>query len=443
MSHQCPEDKLRKQAEKRLSQSRDQIQDMNRQDVNHLVEELQIHQVELEIQNEELRDAQVILEANRNRYISLFDNAPNGYVVLDSTGIIQQYNSTFLEMMGKPVPTGTAFADLLLESDNAIFRGRYGALFKAPNNKTADYRLNRANGKDCHIHIKARTHNKPFYTSDTGSQELLLMISDVTELTRTKHRLESSLSNSRAKEAKVRALLAGARAVLEQKEFEKQARSLFDICSKIIGSTSGYVALLDETGKENKVLFLEAGDLPCTVDPDLPMPVRGLRQEAYKKKQPVFDNNFMNSEWEQYMPRGHVRLDNVMFAPLITNKNAVGVIGLANKPSPFTNEDARIAGGFGELCAIALQNSLNLDKRDEAEQKNNALIKELKQALANVKQLSGLLPICSHCKKIRDDKGYWEQIESYLSEHTEAIFSHGICQECAVKHYPDLDLYND
>ena len=70
-------------------------------------------------------------------------------------------------------------------------------------------------------------------------------------------------------------------------------------------------------------------------------------------------------------------------------------------------------------------------------------ITSLRNALANVKQLSGLLPICSHCKKIRDDKGYWNQIEVYIDQHSEATFSHGICQECAKKHYPDFDLYKE
>ena len=70
-------------------------------------------------------------------------------------------------------------------------------------------------------------------------------------------------------------------------------------------------------------------------------------------------------------------------------------------------------------------------------------ITSLKQALANVKQLTGLLPICSHCKKIRDDKGYWNQIEVYIDQHSEARFSHGICQDCAKKYYPDFDLYGE
>ena len=72
-----------------------------------------------------------------------------------------------------------------------------------------------------------------------------------------------------------------------------------------------------------------------------------------------------------------------------------------------------------------------------------AITDELKESLAKTKTLSGLLPICSYCKKIRDDKGYWNQIESYIHEHSEAEFSHGICQECAEKYYPDMDLYAD
>ena len=63
---------------------------------------------------------------------------------------------------------------------------------------------------------------------------------------------------------------------------------------------------------------------------------------------------------------------------------------------------------------------------------------DLEKALGEIKQLSGLLPICASCKKIRDDKGYWKQIEAYISENSEAKFSHGICPECAAKLYPEL-----
>lgn len=65
------------------------------------------------------------------------------------------------------------------------------------------------------------------------------------------------------------------------------------------------------------------------------------------------------------------------------------------------------------------------------------------KAEAEVKILSGLLPICSHCKKIRDDKGYWNQLEDYIVHHSEAQFSHSICEDCADDLYPELDLYDD
>lgn len=78
--------------------------------------------------------------------------------------------------------------------------------------------------------------------------------------------------------------------------------------------------------------------------------------------------------------------------------------------------------------------------RKEAELENQRLVKELREALANLKVLRGLLPICASCKKIRDDKGYWNQIERYIRDHSEADFSHTLCPDCAKKLYPNIVL---
>jgi len=59
-----------------------------------------------------------------------------------------------------------------------------------------------------------------------------------------------------------------------------------------------------------------------------------------------------------------------------------------------------------------------------------ARVRQLEQALARIKQLQGLLPICSYCKKIRDDQNYWQQVETYIESHVEVQFSHGICPDC-------------
>lgn len=73
----------------------------------------------------------------------------------------------------------------------------------------------------------------------------------------------------------------------------------------------------------------------------------------------------------------------------------------------------------------------------QAEEEREKLIRQLQEALASIKTLSGLLPICFSCKQIRDDKGYWNQIDTYIRDHTEAEFTHGICPACAKKLYPD------
>ncbi len=77
-------------------------------------------------------------------------------------------------------------------------------------------------------------------------------------------------------------------------------------------------------------------------------------------------------------------------------------------------------------------------QRKQDEQDRIKLVEDLQKALDEVKTLSGFLPICSSCKKIRDDKGYWNKLESYLRAHSYARFSHGICPDCANRLYPDL-----
>jgi signal transduction histidine kinase len=180
------------------------------------------------------------------------------------------------------------------------------------------------------------------------------------------------------------ALLAASRAILQQHTFADAARAIFDACKGLIGATAGYVALLSKDGSENEVVFLDAGGLPCSVDPSLPMPIRGLRAEAYRSGETVFDNDFHRSVHQEFMPPGHARLDNVMFAPLRIEGKTVGLMGLANKPGGFTRHDARMAMAFGELAAVALSNSRAAEEvqkaRDALEVRVRERTEELEQA---------------------------------------------------------------
>ena len=83
----------------------------------------------------------------------------------------------------------------------------------------------------------------------------------------------------------------------------------------------------------------------------------------------------------------------------------------------------------------------DISERKTAERERESLIVDLQKALGEIKQLSGLLPICAKCKKIRDDNGYWNQIEGYIQKHSDAQFSHGMCPECSDELYGKEDWY--
>jgi PAS domain S-box-containing protein len=97
---------------------------------------------------------------------------------------------------------------------------------------------------------------------------------------------------------------------------------------------------------------------------------------------------------------------------------------------PMRNPNGAITGCIG----IAL----DITEQKQLEEQRERLIEELRNALTHIKTLRGLLPICAACKKIRDDRGYWTQIEQYIRAHSEAEFTHGICPECVKKLYPEL-----
>jgi hypothetical protein len=92
---------------------------------------------------------------------------------------------------------------------------------------------------------------------------------------------------------------------------------------------------------------------------------------------------------------------------------------------------------------MGLKEKQLLDLKRELEKRVETRTLELKKAQAEIKTLTGILPICSFCKKIRDDKGYWEQVEVYINKHSEADFSHSVCPKCMQENYPNFKAGKD
>jgi hypothetical protein len=85
----------------------------------------------------------------------------------------------------------------------------------------------------------------------------------------------------------------------------------------------------------------------------------------------------------------------------------------------------------------------SLKEQEDINKEKQKLIHELQEAIDEVTQLQGILPICSHCKKVRDDTGYWEQVEKYVQDRSEATFSHSLCPDCIKPLYPDFKQRED
>lgn len=100
--------------------------------------------------------------------------------------------------------------------------------------------------------------------------------------------------------------------------------------------------------------------------------------------------------------------------------------------------DKKVSERTSELDAANGRLVQEIEERKRTEAEKEQLIAELQKAMQDVKVLSGFLPICASCKKIRDDTGYWRQIEEYISKHSSALFSHGICPDCTKKLYPEF-----
>lgn len=156
----------------------------------------------------------------------------------------------------------------------------------------------------------------------------------------------------------------------------------------------------------------------------------------------------------------------MLLRPLIRIRNQAVLVASSGAhlgeqiPEPRATELREVVSAFNEMSLSLKRNHDDLEnravqrtseleqtnreleneilERKRAEEEKARLVADLSQALAQVKKLSGFLPICASCKKIRDDHGYWQQVEKFIREHSEAEFSHSICPDCARKLYPDF-----
>ncbi len=176
---------LREQAEARLARSVSTVESLSMEEIKTLFHEYQVHQIELELQNEELRNTQKQYEITRDNFARLFNDAPVGYLSVDQNGIIAQANQTFADMVEKDayVIAGKAMVDLIATADRSAFLGRFKAFFKNPTGKELTFVLI---GKGRLVRCVGRIETQ----GEESGRRLLLILSDISEQVRAEEALQ-------------------------------------------------------------------------------------------------------------------------------------------------------------------------------------------------------------------------------------------------------------
>ena len=237
-------------------------------------------------------------------------------------------------------------------------------------------------------------------------------------------------------------------------DIEKLISDMVEKVIALLHVDAGNIRFLDETGQSLEIMA-HRGFSP---EQAAKMNIRrkygeGISWECLEKNQVIFTEFNPEDAFQQKINSFGMRIGAAcaIHFPITSKEVKLGILSIYSfSPREFRRDEIDLCSGIGRQVGIAIENARlyqqaqdNIKALKDAQTEREKIIEKLQKALAEVKTLSGLLPICSHCKKIRDDTGYWNQIEAYIHKHSGTEFSHGICPECARKHYPEFSLYDN
>jgi PAS domain S-box-containing protein len=354
---------------------------MSSPEIQKLVHELNVHQIELEMQNEALRKSQAETAESQYKYSDLYDFAPVGYFTFDKKGYIIEANVTGASLLGaeKRSLAKQPFQRFIVPGHFSIFQFHLQKAHETRSKQICKLKLAGKDGTpfDALIDTIAVIDDKGNFDHYRSS------VTDITEITRAEALRES--------EIKYRGLY----------ESTRDGMILTDMDGHILECNRAFSNMLGYSEEEIEGLTYQ----------------RMTPAKWHDTEKDIIKNKVLRTGYSDIYEKECIRKDGKVF-PIFMRMWAI------------KDETGNVTGMWGIATDIT--------KRKKTEEALEEKCRRLQQALDEVRTLRGILPICAKCKNIRDDKGYWSQIESYIRDHSEAEFSHGICPACAKKLYPEF-----
>jgi PAS domain S-box-containing protein len=356
------------------------------------------------------------------RYRDLFDSINDLIMIHDLKGRLFNVNPavcklsgyTFEELIGRPI------SDFIVPDFRSLFQDEYLKEIKKQGHSEGVVIFQAKDGNEHYVeyrNILVKPEGRKPYVSGLGR--------DITDRVHAERALRESEKRYRT----VFETTGSATVIIEDDETISLANSTFE-------SLSGY-SKKEIEGKKTWTEFVTEEDL-------------AQMREFHRARRDKSGSAPKNYEFSFIDRQGSIKNIFVAIETIPdTRMSVASLLDITDRKraeealqKSYDELDLRVKERTTDLAKANEQLKVQIEERKKAEEEKEKLIIELKKALGEVKALGGLLPICASCKKIRDDKGYWNQLEDYIQKHSEAEFSHSVCPDCAKILYPELEFYD-
>lgn len=363
--------KLRRRAKELMTQNAEAIKELSLEEIQSLVVELQIHQIELEMQNQELRRTQLDLEDSRDKYSDLYDFAPVGYVAVSKEGIILQANLTFASMLDveRGSLIGIPLSRFVSKDDMEIFYLHVNTLLRTREKEICELKLIKKDGVLFYSHLESGI----VVDSEGNVTQIRSAIADISN----RKQMEEALQDSKG-ELEIRNKIVEAFLTFTD---DQVFHNVLDIVLKAVKSQKGSLGYIEESGALVCPTMTKDVWDQCII-PDKTIVFErdtwaGLWGKSLVEKKPLYSNKPLS------VPQGHIPIYRALSIPILFQNELIGQITVANKRTDYTKEDIKLMESITNYIAPVLKARL---KGEFQERRRKLAEKELKIAYSALEQ---------------------------------------------------------